>query len=339
MISLIKTGSGFNAFVDGKAYSVQSSHENYQKLVQAIRDNDVEGFISLVDIKSSLSNYTNGQCVIENDSITINGREVHGSIVNKILEMKKDGFPFEFMMRFLEKLQQNPSSQSKSELYDFIENNGIHITPDGNFLCYKIVKSDFWSKTAGKTVLRKGRVDSDGRIFNGIGEEIECERGEVDDDRRRECSFGLHVGGLSYAGPNGSFRVGNDKCVVVCVNPKDCVSVPLDYGANKLRVSAYKVVSEVTTPMTKSVYNDDGSQLDDYEYNEQDDDDDYEGEPVSEVYSCDEIKFDYEGKVRYLDVDSVDDRYVCGYLMSPEQHEGEYRRFKVEEMTSIYILN
>lgn len=352
-IAFIKTNSGFSAYVDGKTYVVNTQHENYKELVEALRTSDVDKFISLVDVKKAITNYTNGQCTIENDVIMLNGREIHSSVANKIVEMKKEGFPFEFMLRFLEKLEQNPSAQSKAELYDFIANKGIHITPEGDFLCYKIVRNDYWSKTAGNTVLVKGKVDDSGRIYNGIGEEIECQRGEVDDDRRKQCSFGLHVGGLSYAGPQGYFRQSGDKCVVVLINPKDCVSVPLDHDANKLRVCAYKVVREIDEPLQGACLNNDSTKIDFNDYSddyydeydfyddEVDDDEEYIGMNIdaSNIRPGDEITFSYEGKTRYLDVTDVDDKYVVGTLMNPEEYEGSVRRFLVGGISSVYVVN
>ena len=58
------------------------------------------------------------------------------------------------------------------------------------------------------------------------------------------CSSGLHVGSLSYSGPGGWYNSGDDKIVIVKVNPADAVSVPSDHGASKLRVCKYEVIGE-----------------------------------------------------------------------------------------------
>lgn len=110
------------------------------------------------------------------------------------------------------------------------------------------MNNDLWSISGNKdTKVVKGKVDSSGRIFNGVGETIEVVRRDVDDDRRNHCSHGLHVGSLDYA---RNFARG--AVVVVKVNPKDVVSVPEDYSCQKCRVSSYTVVSvfegEITAP-------------------------------------------------------------------------------------------
>ena len=97
---------------------------------------------------------------------------------------------------------------------------------------------DGWSISGNKeTKVLKGKVDNAGRIFNGLNEEIEVRRWDVDDNRQNGCSYGLHVGSLDYA---QGFAQG--QVVVVKVNPKDVVSVPEDCGCQKCRVCAYKVV-------------------------------------------------------------------------------------------------
>ena len=57
---------------------------------------------------------------------------------------------------------------------------------------------------------------------------------------------------------------------------------------------------------------------------------------VSLLKQDDEIQFDYKKdgssviERRYLIVDHVDDRHVYGVLNYPEEHEGEFRRFRID---------
>lgn len=349
MLAFMKTNSGFNAFIDGSPYCVNSDHQNYDKLVEAIRENDVDKFLSLIDVKKSVEKYSNGVCTIDENNVYINGQVVHSNLASKIMEMKREGFPFDFMLRFLEKIQQNPSAQSRLELYDFIQNKGVHITTEGDILCYKIVRNDYYSKTAGDTKLIKGTVNDEGRIYNGIGEEIECERGVVDDDRRQECSFGLHVGGSDYAGPNGFFRNNNsERCILVCVNPKDCVSVPLDHNANKLRVCAYKVVKEVEEQLSRVCYNNDSSDVvinkyddDEYEdeYDEYEDDDenefyDNEIEDLSDLLVGDVIQFKVNSVNHIGKFVDVGDKFI----VVEEDGFNQYQLYNVDDVCEVRLL-
>jgi hypothetical protein len=239
------------------------------------------------------------------------------------------------MVKFLENLMQNPSSSSVNELFDFMENKNLPITENGTFIGYKAVQGDYWSKTAGSTVLIKGKTSSDGRIYNGVGEEIECERNQVDDNRQHECSNGLHVGGLSYA--TVTFRNSGDKVVLVEVNPKDVVSVPKDYNAQKLRACAYKVIGEYEVPL------DDVSTRDFYE----EEDEDYDYEEYTDYLEYDDLEvgqtifFLYLEKARYCEVWRLDGDSFVGILLpeDPSYEIGidvpQYRAFKWDKCSEV----
>jgi len=118
------------------------------------------------------------------------------------------------------------------------------ITPEGNFLAYKGVQSDYYSITSGTIDIVKGQV-MDGHILNAIGEEIEVVRNQVCDDKDLGCSKGLHAGSMKYATDFAS----NGKVVIVEINPADVVSIPTDCSCQKLRTCAYKVVAEFEVPL------------------------------------------------------------------------------------------
>jgi hypothetical protein len=62
----------------------------------------------------------------------------------------------------------------------------------------------------------------------------------VDQDRRNECSNGLHVARRGYI--NG---FGGDVCVLAKVNPEDVIAVP-EHDANKMRVCGYHILFELS---------------------------------------------------------------------------------------------
>jgi hypothetical protein len=160
------------------------------------------------------------------------------ALADKIRAIAQEGLPVSIFAKFWDNLQLNPSANSVRELYDFLAYKELPITEDGYFLAYKGLTKDGWSISGNKeTKVLKGKVDNAGRIFNGLNEEIEVRRWDVDDNRQNGCSYGLHVGSLDYA---QGFAQG--QVVVVKVNPKDVVSVPEDCGCQKCRVCAYKVV-------------------------------------------------------------------------------------------------
>jgi len=133
------------------------------------------------------------------------------------------------LCKFLENLHENPSMASLDCLYDFLERNQGHpITEDGHFLAYKAVRPDFKDKFSGT-------------IDNSVGSHPKIPRNQVDNDRSKGCSKGIHVGNLKYV---RSFGVHGDKFLLVKVNPRDVVSVPLECECQKMRVCEYHVLSE-----------------------------------------------------------------------------------------------
>jgi hypothetical protein len=154
-----------------------------------------------------------------------------------IMDMINQGYPFEPMLNFLDNMSQNPSDHAIVELFEFMENKNMPITPDGHFLAYKAVRADYkdiWS----------------GTFDNSVGNVCEIERKQVNSNRESHCAAGLHVGAFDYAKSYGGIDLdegedgGGNKLMICKVNPRDVVSVPSDCRCQKLRCCRYEVVSE-----------------------------------------------------------------------------------------------
>lgn len=216
-------------------------------IIDALKRGHYAAALNLCDRGAAVASASAGEFTVESGVVLRNGIPVHNVITDRILDFLDKGLPFEPLLVFLNNLHSNPSSRAVTELYSFLEHRNLPVTPDGCFLAYKSVRSDFYSKASGRLTLLSGKTDEHGHIFNGVGEKIVAVRNEIDDDKDRTCSHGLHVGALAYAGPGGWYNSANDKVVIVKVNPADAVSVPADHNAQKLRVCAYEVVAEFVT--------------------------------------------------------------------------------------------
>lgn len=176
---------------------------------------------------------------IRDGKLFIDGREQTGRIADIATEYARKTGTIAPVKKFLELLDKNPSSQSRQEAWDFLQHKGLPIMPNGMVRGYKGVQDDYWSATGNKTTkVLRGKVNDEGRIYNGVGETIEVARNNVDDDRRRGCSHGLHVGTYEYA------RSFAPKLLLVEFSPTDIVSVPTDCNCQKLRCSKYTVIEE-----------------------------------------------------------------------------------------------
>jgi hypothetical protein len=153
-------------------------------------------------------------------------RPLPEKLMGRILAMCRTGEDPAPLFAFWRRLADNPSQDSVSQLYDFLENKGIPISTDGMILAYKAVRRDFLDFYTGK-------------IDNSVGQLPHMPRSEVCADPTKHCAPGLHVGSLQYATTYGSA----DRKILICsVNPANVVSVPSDHNCQKMRVCAYYVI-------------------------------------------------------------------------------------------------
>ena len=226
--------------LNNKAHQVLPDHINYKMILEALPTATNDELLELVDIETAVASFSQGQVEVKNGKVLFEGEEVHGSISKRILEFMSKGLPFEPLVKFLENLMNNPSMQSQTELYDFLEHENLPITEDGYFLAYKAVSKDFKDKWRGT-------------FDNRVGQVCEMRRAKVDDNRGRGCSAGLHAGALNYVASYGSVDDG-DHIVIVKINPEDVVSVPSDCNCEKLRTCKYEVVGEYQGELLKPLY-------------------------------------------------------------------------------------
>ena len=191
-----------------------------------------------------------GDVRVDSTGVYLKNVLVNNVIAQRIMQFAQHSLSIEPLCRFLEKLMKNPSKRAVDELYTFLEHKGIPITDNGNFLAYKGVRNDYYSITAGNIKLIKGTVNDEGRIYNGVGEEIECYRNEVCDDKEIGCADGLHAGNCEYAVDFGR----SGKVVIVGIDPQDVVSIPTDCSFSKMRICRYKVIEEYTGELKKPMY-------------------------------------------------------------------------------------
>ena len=240
--------------LNNRTYQVLPDHINYKMILEALPTATADELLNIVDVEKAVATFSDGLVEIKNGKVMYEGEEVHGSISKRILEFMSKGLPFQPLVNFLNNLMENPSMQSQTELYDFLEHQYLPITEDGHFLAYKAVRNDYMDKYAGK-------------FRNQVGDVCEMRRAKVDDNRGVGCSQGLHAGALNYVAGYGSVDAG-DKIVIVKINPKDVVSVPNDCNCEKLRTCRYEVVGEYQGELLKPLYKSEFSE-DEY-YDEED---------------------------------------------------------------------
>lgn len=221
---------------DGETHIVKRSDKLADRLIKAVREQNLDEIPALVSAAKRIETYSKGNFLVVNGRVTVNGQPAGEVLSNKIMKFSDEGLPFQPLLKFAANLQNNPSFRAVNELFQFLEKNDHPITEDGNFIAYKRVRSNFKD-------IHTNTMD------NSVGTTVEIPRNQVDEDSSRTCSNGLHVANWDYAHTQfASSDANSDIMLEVEVNPSDVVAIPSDYNQSKMRVCKYKVLGVVTTP-------------------------------------------------------------------------------------------
>lgn len=228
----IITPTTVTLFKDLKPLVVSNTHPNYAAIREAALEDDLELAVELADIVTAVKSYV-ATCDFTFDSIeetfSYMGKRLPFVLEDRIVAMLKEGADVSYLENFWLNLQANPSYRAVQELYDFLEAADLPITEDGCFVAYKSVREDF-------TDHRTGTFD------NSVGAICEMPRNEVDEDKNRTCSSGLHFAAYNYA---SSFGGSSSLMIAIKIDPKDVVAIPSDYNNEKGRCCKYEVLKVV----------------------------------------------------------------------------------------------
>lgn len=235
-----------SVIIDGRIHVVDSSNKLYKKIVKrVIKGKKVSHLLNLEHVINKKFSSVTDRVTVSKGYVYFDGDEVDWRIQQAILEAleseeENGDWAATPLVRFLDKLYQNPSENSRNQLFDWLERNGFEIQEDGDFLGYKAVnkgeqKGTFVSISEGSAISDDIQYEFT-QIPQVVGSVVTMPRSEVEDNRDVSCSTGLHVGTLNYASSFG----GDTPIIKVRVNPRDVVSVPL-HENDKLRVCRYVV--------------------------------------------------------------------------------------------------
>lgn len=227
-------GQNIVVVIGNTSHTISKTHISYNAVLTAIKAQDWDAVQDVIEPKKVILNYGAGNISIQGETLFWKGVEFHSSLTDRMITMLQEGFPIEPMALFMENLMQNPSYRSVQELYGFLEKNNLPITPDGHFLAYKKVRDNFFD-------VHSGTMD------NSVGNTVEMVRNTVNDDATQTCSAGLHFCSESYLDHFGGARI-----VIVKVNPRDVVSIPVDYNNSKGRACRYVVVGELGVSISEA---------------------------------------------------------------------------------------
>lgn len=223
--------------IDGKPETVTTSHQSYNKIVEAIKNRDVKLAYTLMKPREAMAAFALGQVEVTKSSVKWAGHDISKTSISKrIMELMLRGdYPnLDRLTKFLDKMFQNPSSSlvQSGKIYDFMAYSDIEIDSDGDIILYKSVTGNYMDKHSRT-------------INNTPGNIVRMSRSFVNDNNAQLCSYGLHVCSLAYL--KQCFGALGQRVVRCKLNPKDIVSITNDYGNSKIRCCEYYVMDDYTT--------------------------------------------------------------------------------------------
>lgn len=208
--------------------SSPAAEKALELLTKKASDADI---MAAVDPLIGIRNHASGKFQI-NDSgeVFIGATKLPLTLAGRLIDFAEHALldQADSLVKFWSNCLLNPDKRAQSDLYAFLEHNGIPITSDGCFIAYRsVVRND-----QGKLVdARTGTFD------NSVGSVVKMDRSKCNSDPNQTCSEGLHVAALEYA--KGFAKV----LLEVKVNPKDVVAIPVDYNGQKMRVCEFQVMA------------------------------------------------------------------------------------------------
>lgn len=211
---------------DGKTYTCDSSHPKFDDVFNCLKTNDSNGAIAILSVREAIKQYTMGKVTIVGKEVKFNGIDCNTSLTKRIVDGFYENRDVNHLIKFFERVMQNPSVDSQKQLFDFLEHNDIKINDNGTFTAWKRVRGDFKDFYTGT-------------MDNSVGKVVSMSRNRVNSDKNTTCSSGLHVCAKSYL---NSYHGGQGVIIACEVDPKDVVSIPTDYNNAKMRVCQYRVI-------------------------------------------------------------------------------------------------
>jgi hypothetical protein len=195
-----------------------------RSVLSLIRDGRHEEVARMATAKGQIEHGSKGRFKVKSGRVVIKGDVLPEALSRRLIQMVKAKVGTKPLEAFWGNLKKNPRADSREDLYGFLEANHVPITPDGHFIAYRKVNGSF----------KDGHT---GTMDNSPGRIVRMRRRDVDPNRNNTCSSGLHVAAFNYAKSfSGSILLD------VKVNPRDVVTVPEDYGQEKIRVCRFEVL-------------------------------------------------------------------------------------------------
>jgi hypothetical protein len=143
------SGGKLTLWAKGKTHSLNNTDRNFGSVANALKKGKNEDeILELLSVGVPVSSFLNGQSRIQyrDGVVYLDGEVLQNAIVERVKLFASNGLPVEPILKFIENLEENPSYNSRNQLYGFLEHMDIVLTDDGFFLAYKSVRSTYMDK-------------------------------------------------------------------------------------------------------------------------------------------------------------------------------------------------
>lgn len=287
--------------------SIGGDHPGFDSIIEALEakasDDTLRGLLDPANLIFAKTSKVSERITLAGGTLLFDGDVVDGPLAEFIINIAQNSdndSSYKAWVNFMEKLATNPSDESKEHLFAFMATHGLTVTPDGDIVLYKGVRSDGTSIHSGFGIVNGESMN--GNLPNEVGSVLEFPRSKVNANRGVACATGLHAGTFDYA---SSFAQG--RLLTVAINPRDVVSVPSDHNDAKVRVSRYTVVevneqdSAYDTPVWGATEDDDFEDDDeavDAWFGDDEDEPDEDDEPEATPAPAAPVADEFEAKVQ-----------------------------------------
>lgn len=234
--------------VDGNVKTVGLSHPMYLEICRALQNGDKEKAVDLIDVKEHVEKIYAEKGVevkvTETKSgeieMQIEGHKVEGEIAKLMTTFKQAKLPLNAIVKFWKKFMANAKLGGEADytrrqdLLRFINNVGLFLLPNGNFLAFKGVNS-YGEGGNG----RQFRSQYDHSFIYELDKVVVEPNAKKITDVHVACGVGLHAGSVGFAKSYGHFRL------LVEIDPADVVTIPRN-GDNHLR--AWRLIPRAINP-------------------------------------------------------------------------------------------
>lgn len=211
-MSHILTNNYVNIFWGGKPFYAEKNHPNFSRIVDLVKIGQIKEALPLFDLAEIIRKTSFGNITVKPDGVFYKNTKINNYVADRILEFLKDGGDVEPLVNFLERLLQNPNKHIFNNLYSYLEKYKLPIDADGSFYAIKAVRNNLTSKW-------------NPNVQYGIYDTYSEPRQLLlsPDENDSYCGPGLWFGWTQFVFNYGS---GNDKVLLVRVNPEDVIATP-----------------------------------------------------------------------------------------------------------------